>query len=178
MVCDKRTSPLNDAESLTTCGCVLWSGPVSSRFDRFLLIGPRAKGAPRYAYQPTQTYTFYRSWLFIVRRGAQFLKRFERPNWFSIFFQRFLKIQYELSLLPPSKYTKTLLYNHLGFQIKQMWPLKVSLQSARSNLKKPCRGPQYFVSAGSVTNENSNELRGFQRPHQNSIVKNRHCSCM
>jgi len=138
---------------------------------------PRQR-APRYAYQPTQTYTFYRSWLFIVRRGAQFLKRFERPNWFSIFFQRFLKIQYELSLLPPSKYTKTLLYNHLGFQIKQMWPLKVSLQSARSNLKKPCRGPQYFVSAGSVTNENSNELRGFQRPHQNSIVKNRHCSCM
>ena len=134
---------------------------VLSRFDRFRPIGPRAKGGPALRLPTAHTYIFYRSCLFIVRRGAQFLRFFERPNWFSNFFQRFLKIQYKIAVLSPSKYTKTLLYNHLGFQIKQMRPLKASLQSARSNLIKPWSGPQYFVSVGSVSNENPSELRGF-----------------
>jgi len=36
-----------------------------------------------------------------------------------------LYIQHILALLPPPKYTKTLLYNHLGIQLKQLRPLNV-----------------------------------------------------
>ena len=67
----------------------------------------------------------------------------------------------KLALLPPSKYTKTLLYNHLCIQMKQLRSLKMSLRSARSNFMKTLEGPQYFVSVGSVANENLSELRGF-----------------
>jgi len=37
-------------------------------------------------------------------------------------------------LLLSSEYTKTLLYNHLSIQIKQLRSLKMSLQAARWNL--------------------------------------------
>jgi len=53
--------------------------------------------------------------------------------------------------------------------MNQMQSLKMSLQSARSNLL--WKGPQYFVNEGSVANESPNELRGFQRPYQNSVAR-------
>jgi len=84
----------------------LQARPVLSLFDRFLVIGPRA--------------TFNRSKLtlsvFSARAGQVFLRCFEKPKRFSIFFQLSLKIQYKLALLPPSNYTKDLFYNHLGIQ--------------------------------------------------------------
>jgi len=46
--------------------------------------------------------------------------------------------------------------------MKKLWSLKLSLQSARSNLKNHgLAAPQYFVSVRSVANENPSELRGF-----------------
>ena len=44
-------------------------------------------------------------------------------------------VGYKLALLPSSKYIKTLIYNHLGIQMKELRPLKMSLQSAMSNRK-------------------------------------------
>jgi len=70
-------------------------------------------------------------------------------------------MQYEVALLPPSKYTKTLLYNHLGIQIKQMRSLKMSLQSARSSLKKTLEGPTVICKRGIRSNENPSELPCF-----------------
>ena len=71
------------------------------------------------------------------------------------------KIQYKLTLLPPLKYTKTLIDKHFGIQMKQLRFLKKSLQLARAKLKKNWTGPQYFESVESVANENLSELRGF-----------------
>ena len=45
-------------------------------------------------------------------------------------------MQYKLALLPPSKYTKTLLYHHLGIPMKQLQFLKMSLWSARQARSK------------------------------------------
>jgi len=42
-------------------------------------------------------------------------------------FQRSRKMQYKLALIPPSMYTKTLLYKDLGIQMIQLRSLK-SLQ--------------------------------------------------
>jgi len=58
------------------------------------------------------------------------------------------------------KYTKTLICNYLGNQMKQLRSLTMSSQSARSNLKKTLEGPQYVVSMGYVPT-NPSELRGF-----------------
>jgi len=108
--------------------------------------------------QQAQTYTFYRSWW---RHGRPvFFKLFWETKKIINFFQRFLKIQYELALLPQSKSTKTLIYKHLGIQMKQLRPLKKSLQWARSKLKT-LEVRQYFVSVGYLANENPSELRGF-----------------
>jgi len=53
------------------------AGPVLSRFDRFLLIGPRAQGVPALRLQPTQTYNFCGSCLFIaLARSPVFFKLF------------------------------------------------------------------------------------------------------
>jgi len=52
-------------------------GPVLSRFDRFLLIGPCAKGGHALRILPPQTYTFYRSCLFVEpARGSVFFQVF------------------------------------------------------------------------------------------------------
>jgi len=45
-----------------------------------------------------------------------------------------------------------------------MQSLKVSCSQQGQTLRKPWRGPQYFISVESVTNENPSELRGFYRP--------------
>jgi len=37
----------------------MFAEPALSRFDRFLLIGPRAKRGPALRLEPTQTYIFY-----------------------------------------------------------------------------------------------------------------------
>ena len=114
----------------------LYPGPVLNRFDRFLLIGPRAKWGPHSVHLPKQTYTFYRSCLCVVpARGSVFVKLFWETKIVLTFSQRSLKTQYKFALLPPSKYTKSLLCNHLGIQMKQLRSLKMSLWSARS-LKK------------------------------------------
>jgi len=47
----------------------------------------------------------------------------------------------------------------------------MSLQSARSNLKKTLGGPTDFVTVGSLANEYRSELRGFQRPYKNSLAR-------
>ena len=127
------------------------SGPVFSRFDRFLLIGPRVKGGPALRLLTTANLHFL-SKLLDCRAGAgpsvfSGVLR-ESPNRFSSFFQQFLKIQYKLALLAPPKITKTLLYNHLGIQIEQMLSLKMSLQSARSSLKKILEGPAVICKRG------------------------------
>jgi len=118
---------------------------------------PRQRGPRAPSNFPAQTCTFYRSCLCIVpARGPVAL----RDQNGSHIFQRSFKIQFKLALPPSSKNTKTLLYNHLGIQMKHLRSLKMSLQSARSN-RKLWRGPQCFVSVASVVKENPSVLRGF-----------------
>ena len=114
---------------------VRYSGPVLSRFDRFLLIEPRAAGGPRAS--PTNQHKFA---LCIeidceyFRSGVQcFSMGFERPKRF-LNYSNGLSKRFKVALLPPSKYPKTLLYNHLSIQIKQLQYLKISLQASKSNL--------------------------------------------
>jgi len=98
------------------------AGPVLSRFDRFFLIGPRAT--------PTNQHKFalcIEADCEYFRRGAQcFSRGFEIPKRF-LNYSNGLSKQFKLALLTPSKYTKTLFYNHLSIQIKQLRSLKMSL---------------------------------------------------
>jgi len=57
-----------------------------------------------------------------------------RPKRSHKLFHKSLKRQQKLALLPPSKYTETLTFDHLGIQIKSLRSLKMSLRSERSNL--------------------------------------------
>jgi len=78
-------------------------GPVLSRFDRFLLIGPRAKGNPALRLLTNQTYTFHRSFLCIVlARGPVFFMLFWETKTSIKFLRRSLKVQYKLALQSPS----------------------------------------------------------------------------
>jgi len=53
----------------------LMPGPVLSRFDQFLLIGPRTEGGPALRLLTKANFTFYRSCLCIVSaRGSVFSK--------------------------------------------------------------------------------------------------------
>jgi len=133
-------------------------GPVLSGFERFLLIGPRAEGGP--ALRPlTKTNLHFLSKLLVYRAGAGqsvfqvALRDHNRSQIFPTVSQNTVEIR---ALLPPSKHTKSLLYNHLGIQMKQLRSLKMSLRSARSSLKKTLEG-----RVGSVANENPSELHGF-----------------
>ena len=103
------------------------SGPVLSRFDRFLLNGPRAKGGSALCLL-TNTNLHFLSKLLVYSAGAgsSVFKVIWETTTVLNFFQRSLKIQYKLVLLPPSKYTKTLLCSHLGIQIKPLRSLWVS----------------------------------------------------
>jgi len=61
------------------------------------------------------------------RRGVQrFSKGFERPK-LSLNYSNGLSKLLKLALIPTSKYTKTLIYNHLSIQIKQLRSFKISL---------------------------------------------------
>jgi len=83
------------------------SGPVSSRFDRFLLIGLRDKRGPTLRLLNNANLHFLSMLLVQCRRGAQcFFRCFERPNRFSNFLQRCLKIQYKLAVLPHQRRPK------------------------------------------------------------------------
>ena len=136
-------------------------GPVLSRFHRFLLIGPRAKGGRALLiYLPKKTCTFYRSCLCIVPARAQcFLSRFERPKRFSHFSNDLLKCSINS------------FYHHhhstpkLCFTITSVfrWTVAVSQNVFAVSKVKPMslEGPQYFVSVGSVANANPSVLRGF-----------------
>ena len=147
---------------------------------RYIYLTPRQwqptfLGMPRANFKCSvgyfQTYTLYRSCLCTVpTQGPVFFKLIWETKTVLTFFQRSLKTKYKLALLPPWKYTKTLLYYHIGIQVKQLRSLKMSLQSVRSNLKKTLEGPQYFVSVGSVANENPSELRGLG-PYQNAVAR-------
>ena len=56
------------------------TGPVLSRFDRFLPIRPRAEGDPA-PLKPTQSFTLYRSWLWMFpARDPMFFKEFWDQN--------------------------------------------------------------------------------------------------
>ena len=104
----------------------LMPGPVLSRFDQFLLIGPRTEGGPALRLLTKANFTFYRSCLCIVSaRGSVFSKLLWETQTVLTFFQRSLKIKYKLALLPPSKYTKTFHYNHHGIQMYQIHSVAV-----------------------------------------------------
>ena len=76
-------------------------------------------------------------------------------------FQQSLKIQYKFALLPPSKYTKTLIYKRLGIQMKQLRPLKVFTVSKVKTWENSGGSHSIFFSVGYLANENPSELRGF-----------------
>jgi len=82
-------------------------------------------------------------------------------------------MQYKLALLPPPKYSKTFLCNHLGIQMNSCGLSKCLCSQQGQTLRKLWRGPQYFVNVGSVASENASGLRGFevQRRYQNSIAR-------
>jgi len=84
------------------------AGPVLSRFRR---RGPRAI--------PTNQHKFalcIEAECEYFRRETQcFSRSFGRSNRFLNYFNGLSK-QFKLALLPPSKYTKTLLYNHSVFR--------------------------------------------------------------
>ena len=139
------------------CGVVcasqssLWSGPVLSRFDRFLLIGPRAEGGP--ALRPlTKANLHYLSKLLVYSACTELsvfrvaLRGQNGPHMFPTVSQN--AVYSKLALLPPSKYIKTLLCNHLCIRMKQLRSLKMSLRSARSNFKKALEGPTGFCMRG------------------------------
>jgi len=64
------------------------------------------------------------------------------------FFQQSLKIQYKLALLPPSKYTKTLIFKNLGIHMKQFGLLRSLCSEQGQNLRKLWRVPQCFFKRG------------------------------
>jgi len=105
--------------------CRLRKGAVATRAG-FKLIwpissnrSPRQRG-PALRQLTNRNLQFYRSWLWIFpAQGPVFFKGFWETK-------TDLKL-FQLDLLPPSKYTKTLLYNHLSIQIKQLRSLKMSL---------------------------------------------------
>jgi len=55
---------------------------------------------------------------------------------------------------------KTLLYNHLSIQIKQLQSLNVFTGSKVKSSKNPWRNPQNFISLASIANPS--ELGGLQ----------------
>jgi len=107
--------------------CWSTTGPVLSQYDQFLLIRPCAEGGPALRLL-TKVNLHFLSKLLVYRAspGPSVLQVTLRDETVLTFFKRSLKIQYKLDLLPPSKYTKTLLYNHLGIQMKLMRSLKMS----------------------------------------------------
>ena len=110
------------------------------------------------------------------RRGAQcFLKCFERPNRFSIFFQRSLTIQYKLALLPHQNTPKPCFTVISLFRWNNCGHSKSLCSEQSQNLKKIWSGPQYFVSVASAPNENPSELRRFLTPSSKFYSKYVHC---
>ena len=116
----------------------------------------------------TNAHLHFLSKLLVHSAGADpvFLELFWETKTIIKLFQRPLKMQYKLALLPPSKYTKILIYKHLGIHTKLLGLCKSLCSEQGQNLRKIWRVPQYFVSVESVANENPSELRGFYCPHQ------------
>jgi len=131
-------------------------GPVSNRFDRFLLIGPRAKGglapkgAPRSAYNQCILTLSIEVACVQCRRGSPvFFKLFWETKKLSTFSNALSKYSIKLALPPQSiKVPKTLIHKHLGIQMKQLRSLKMSLQPARSKLEKTLEGSAVFRKRG------------------------------
>jgi len=88
------------------------SRPVLNRFDRFLLIGPRTTSTNqhKFALRIEADCEYFRCGVQCFSRG---FGGFERPKR-SLNYSNGLSKRFKLALLPPPKYTKTLLYNHLS----------------------------------------------------------------
>ena len=99
----------------TNLNSMLLPGPALNRFDRFLLIGPGAKGGPALRLL-TNANLHFLSKLLVYSAGAgpslsYFILRDQ--NDYQIFPTVSQNTVYKLALIPPSKY-KTLIHKHLG----------------------------------------------------------------
>ena len=164
--------------SCNFCRPFLWrdQGRFQADLTDFFSSGPTPKGARRSVHLPKQTYTFYgRCLCTMPARSPVFFKLLWETNIVLTCFQRSLKIQYKFALLPPSKYSKSLLYNHLGIQMKQLRSLKMSLRSARSSLKKTLDGPTVFCKRGIHCQRKSKWTARFLTPSSWFYHKNVRC---
>jgi len=131
---------------------------------------------PRAPPTTTQTYTFYGTCSCIApARSPVFFKSLWETKTIIKFFQQSPKIQHKFALLPPSSYTKTLIYIHLGIQMKQLRSLKKSLQRAWSKLEQTLEVPTVFFKRGIPCLRKSKWTARFLTLSSKFYSKNGHC---
>jgi len=101
------------ANTVENASFTLNAGPVLSRFDRFFLIGRHAKGGPALRLLTNANLRL----CVALARGPVFFYVILRDKMIIKFFQRSRKMQCKVALIPPSNYTKTLIYKDLGIQM-------------------------------------------------------------
>ena len=129
--------------------------PISSNW------APRQKGPALRLLNKANLHFLSKLLVYSAGAGPVFFKVFWEPKLFSIFFRRSLKIQYKFALLPHQCTPKLCLAIISVFR-RNNCDLSKRLRSEQGqNLRKLWRGPQYFVSVGSVANEIPSELGGI-----------------